>query len=75
MVRGSALGEEHKIIWTWLHRPWSFSLSSETFTWFAVVIGIMLRTIEYTDNRPLYKDEISLLENLVGVRCSTFTPF
>ncbi len=66
MVRGSALGEERKTIWTWLHRPWSFSLSSETFTWLAVVIGIMLRTIEYTDNRPLYKDEISLLENLVG---------
>ena len=66
MVRGGTLGEERETPGTWLTRPWRFTLSSETFTWLAVVIGIILRTIEYADNRPLYQDERSLLENLVG---------
>ncbi|HKI18795.1 MAG TPA: glycosyltransferase family 39 protein, partial [Isosphaeraceae bacterium] len=66
MVRGWALGEERKTTWTWLTKPWRFSLSSETFTWLAVVLGIILRMIEYKDNRQLYMDEKSLLENLVG---------
>jgi hypothetical protein len=52
--------------WTWLTRPWRFTLSSENLTWLAVAVGILLRIIEYKDNRPLYMDERSLLENLVG---------
>jgi hypothetical protein len=66
MVRGSALGEERKTAWTWLTRPWRFTLSTETFTWLAVVVGILLRIMEYKDNRQLYMDEKSLLQNLVG---------
>lgn len=39
----------------------------EGTVWFFVVVGVLLRVLEYTDQRSLYKDEVSLLENLVGL--------
>ena len=43
-------------------------ITSETWTWILVAIGVVLRLLEYTDNRALYMDERSLLKNLVGLR-------
>ena len=37
----------------------------EGFTWLFVALGVLLRVLEYSDNRSLYKDEVSLLENLI----------
>jgi hypothetical protein len=41
-------------------------LTSETWTWLLVALGVILRLMEYGDNRRLYRDEVSLLKNLVG---------
>jgi hypothetical protein len=41
-------------------------LTSETWTWLLVALGVLLRVMEYADDRPLYRDEVSLLKNLVG---------
>jgi len=38
----------------------------ETLTWLLVAVGVILRVVEYSDNRKLYMDEQSLLDNLVG---------
>ena len=38
----------------------------EGFTWFFLALGVLLRVLEYSDNRSLYKDEVSLLENLTA---------
>ncbi len=49
--------------------PWyrrRFTLDADTVTWLFVALGIVLRLLEYIDNRGLYMDEISLLRNLVG---------
>jgi hypothetical protein len=41
-------------------------LTSETWTWLLVALGVLLRVMEYADDRTLYRDEVSLLKNLVG---------
>ena len=49
--------------------PWyrrRFALDANTVTWLFVALGMILRLLEYTDNRGLYMDEISLLRNLIG---------
>jgi hypothetical protein len=40
-------------------------VSSEALTWAAVTVGVIFRLMSYVDNRPLYMDERSLLDNLV----------
>ncbi len=48
-------------------------VTSETWTWILVAIGVLLRILEYADRRRLYMDERSLLENLVGLGTFDFT--
>ena len=72
--------------WRWLrgtagHRAWAglaslarTNLSAvETLTWLLVAAGLLLRILEYTDNRNLYQDEAALLENLVRLGVTDFT--
>jgi len=42
------------------------NLNRETWTWLLVTLGVILRIMEYADNRTLYRDERSLRDNLVG---------
>ena len=51
--------------WNWLTSPRQLSVSSDTWTWLAVTVGVVLRLCDYAEFRPLYMDEKSLLENLV----------
>ena len=44
-------------------------LTGETWTWLLVAVGVILRVMEYGDNRKLYMDEQSLLDNLVRFAC------
>jgi hypothetical protein len=41
--------------------------ASETWAWIMVAAGVFLRILEYSDNRPLYRDEMDLQKNLVGL--------
>jgi hypothetical protein len=66
MVQGRALGQASNTAWNWVTTPLRLPLSAESFTWLALMAGIILRFIEYTENRSLYMDEKSLLLNLVG---------
>jgi len=49
-----------------LPAPRRTSSIGDTLTWLLVAIGVILRVIEYGDNRKLYMDEQYLLNNLVG---------
>src|SRR4051812_12258865 len=51
----------------WLTVPRRVTPNAETWTWLAVAMGILFRLLEYAANRHLYKDESSLLENLVAL--------
>jgi len=61
-------GVDHR--WSALGRT---QITSETWTWILVAIGVVLRLLEYADRRRLYMDERSLLENLVGLAPFDFT--
>jgi hypothetical protein len=50
-----------------LTAPRQVRVTCETWTWLAVAVGVCLRVLGYTDNRGLYRDERSLLENLVNL--------
>jgi hypothetical protein len=41
--------------------------AGEIWTWVLVAAGVLLRCIEYADNRELYRDEMDLQKNLVGL--------
>jgi hypothetical protein len=49
------------------------AITSETWTWILVAIGVVLRLLEYTDRRLLYMDERALLKNLVELAVFDFT--
>ncbi|WP_422926520.1 hypothetical protein [Singulisphaera sp. PoT] len=44
-----------------------FRITCDLMTWLAVMVGIILRVAEYARNRSLYRDEESLLLNLVNL--------
>ena len=44
---------------------WNLELTCENLAWLAVALGVILRVWEYLEFRSLYRDEISLLLNLV----------
>ena len=48
-------------------------LTSDTWTWLLVALGVILRLLEYGDNRKLYRDERYLLDNLVRYEIHDFT--
>lgn len=50
---------------SWLTSPLAVNVSAEGLTWAAVAAGVVLRLLAFASNRPLYRDEKSLLENLV----------
>ena len=45
---------------------WRLLSSCEGLTWLAIVAGVILRVLEYSDQRGLYLDEVYLLQNLVS---------
>ncbi len=49
----------------WWRRPIRLHPGAEAITWTAVVAGLVFRLLAYTSNRSLYRDEASLLQNLV----------
>ncbi len=51
-------------LWAWLTAPRQLRVTCATWTWLAVAAGLLLRLLSYADNRPLYRDERSLLANL-----------
>lgn len=65
MARASEDGTEPQDRRSWLNAPLNVNLTAEGLTWAAVAVGIALRLLSYADNRPLYRDERSLLANLV----------
>ena len=50
----------------WPRRLALLELSAQNLTWFAVLVGVILRVWEYLEFRTLYMDENALLTNLVG---------
>ena len=44
-------------ILAWPRKLARLELSAESLTWFAVLIGVILRVWEYLEFRPLYMDE------------------
>lgn len=48
-----------------LTAPLKISMTASGLTWAAIAVGIGLRLLSFAHNRPLYRDERSLLENLV----------
>jgi hypothetical protein len=65
MVEVSETEADKRSIWAGLLAPRRFPSSCEALTWTAVAIGVALRVLGYAQNRRLYMDERSLLENLV----------
>jgi hypothetical protein len=65
MVRKGEFGADWRRIWAVLTAPRPLTVTSETWTWLAVAVGVILRVLAYVDYRRLYMDERSLLENLV----------
>jgi hypothetical protein len=56
----------------WLSAPREIRVSAEALTWAAVAFGVFLRVMGYAENRRLYMDERSLLENLVRLEVFDF---
>ena len=52
---------------SWLTAPLNVNVTAEGLTWAAVAVGVALRLLAYAENRTLYRDERSLLENLVAL--------
>jgi hypothetical protein len=67
MARGGEARAEGKSRPSWLTTPLHVTVTAEGLTWAAVAIGVALRLLAYAENRPLYRDERSLLENLVAL--------
>lgn len=67
MIRAGEWGSGGRRIGAWLTAPWHVRVTCETWTWLAVSVGVMLRLLGYADNRTLYRDERSLLANLVDL--------
>jgi hypothetical protein len=44
-----------------------FSIGADDLTWLAVAVGVLLRVLEFVQNRGLYQDELALLRNLVSL--------
>jgi hypothetical protein len=56
----------------WLSAPREIRVSAEAMTWAAVAFGVFLRVMGYAEDRRLYMDERSLLENLVRLEVFDF---
>jgi hypothetical protein len=67
MVRSRLGAVNRRGLWAWLTAPRQFQITSETWTWLAVAVGVSVRLLDFADCRPLYKDEGSLLNNLVSL--------
>jgi hypothetical protein len=71
MPRSGATGARGPNNWARL-RSHEITVTTATWTRLAVAVGMILRILEYVDNRPLYKDEQSLLDNLVRLPALDF---
>ena len=45
----------------WIRSPLRVTLTAETWTSLILAAGVVLRVLEYTDNRQLYMDESALI--------------
>jgi hypothetical protein len=50
----------------WLWAPRTITVTAENLTWFLLAVGLVLRVGEYHSNRPLYMDEVDLVDNIAG---------
>ena len=72
MVRNLVDAINWRSLWARLTAPRQLHVSSETWTWLAVVLGVAVRLLDFSDDRELYRDERSLLENLVSLEVFDF---
>jgi hypothetical protein len=72
MVRGLVDKADGRGFRAWLTKPRRYTVTSETWTWLAVGVGVILRLMDYAEFRRLYKDEESLLANLVALSVFNF---
>jgi hypothetical protein len=56
----------------WIRSPLRVTLTAETWTSLILAAGVVLRVLEYTDNRQLYMDESALMANLVDLSVFDF---
>ena len=67
MARGGEAQAEREGRRSFLTTPLVVTLSAEWLAWAAVAVGVALRLLAFASGRPLYRDERSLLENLVAL--------
>lgn len=72
MARSSEAGAGGPGPRTWWTTPVRIGVSREALITMAIALGIAFRLLGYADNRPLYRDERSLLENLVKLAVFDF---
>jgi hypothetical protein len=65
MVRSRVGAVKGRGLWAWLTTPRQYHLTSEMWTWLAVTVGVVVRLADYANCRQPYRDEVSLLTNLV----------
>lgn len=61
---GDTAGREAQRVRGWMAGPFGLGVSARALTWAFVAIGVVFRIWSYADNRLLYRDEKSLLDNL-----------
>jgi hypothetical protein len=72
MARGGEAGVEDHGRRSWLTTPLTVTVTVEQLTWAALAVGVALRLLAFSSGRPLYRDERSLLENLVRLAVFDF---
>jgi hypothetical protein len=72
MIRDRGTTVNWRSLGAWLTTPRQLHFTSETWTWLAVGLGVVLRVVDFATFRALYKDERSLLDNLVSLSVFDF---
>ncbi len=67
MIRRRVSTVHWRCVWGWLTASRQLQVTSDTWTWLAVAVGVALRLVDFADFRRLYQDEQSLLDNLVSL--------
>lgn len=72
MARGGEADTKVEGRRSWLSAPLNVAVTANGLTWAALAVGVALRLLGYAENRRLYRDEGSLLENLVKLSVFDF---
>jgi hypothetical protein len=68
----AASGKGHRTLRSLLSSDITRFCTLENLTWLAVVVGVLLRVLDYADFRDLYLDERNLLHNLTDLAVFDF---